>query len=246
MVLISDYISKISETIACGSALVVADSLKKNIKNLEEVIKNGDLVHDDDRVNHEVKETLRSIQSGYAALENLLPKGLVSELISSLGQLADIKVQDTVVAKFNDDSRGNNDLEFKKSYDQFRNECAKVDKLIDGTLDTLDDHQHQIYQKIKMQNDGIQGLAKSSEAAAMVLFKNPKDAIAEENLSSIIGHFTNQIRELQKTLISDDSVFSAHYLLGGASKLLIKFRNEFRCSFIRIERLHSRWRYRAV
>jgi hypothetical protein len=224
---IRDYILMISETIHSNAGKAIIENLGQSVQDMQEITRNAPVNYMDDKANHEAKETLKSIQSGFETLEKLMPRALVSELINSLSQLSDIKIIGAVVADFNEVARSKSGDGFQASYDAFVDEVAKVDKLVLGTLNSLEENQHQIFQKIEMKNAIIQGLADSAQATSKFLMNDPKDKTAQENMTLTVKNFTDMVKELQKTLLSEDNVFGAHDLLAGASILKLTVSNEF-------------------
>jgi hypothetical protein len=216
MIPFDDYISMITVNVPKDCAMSVSHNIKINVQGLDDIIKKAPTDHEDPKLIFDTQETLKSVQKGYETIEKLVPKALACGLFNSLAQLEDIRNKDTIVADLYDTALTSHDID--KELDLFQKECLKVDKLVKGTLGLLNKNQQQIYQKIEMQNSGVQSLAEASESAATIMKKLLGDQIATSNLSTIFFNFNNQIKELKKTLLSDDSVFSAGDLLAGAGK----------------------------
>lgn len=209
----ADCIEMISEHTAKLKGKAVIDNIQENIFELEGISKSK---YDDSISNHNMKEALKAIQNGFENIEKLVPKGLVCELLNSFTQLENIKRKDTVVSNVNDSAYGNEEKHLRKNLDAFQKECKKIGTLVRAALDTLKENQNITYQKLDMLNLGIHNLAEAVEAAAVIVFKNPGNQIAKENLELTFNHFNHQIKELDKSLINDDLVFHAVELVSGA------------------------------
>ncbi|KAI8913670.1 Vinculin/alpha-catenin, partial [Gorgonomyces haynaldii] len=164
--------------------------------------------------NHDAHELERVIQNGFDILESVLPQSLVSQLQQVFGQLQDPNQTDTAVSSL---LQVQDPKVFQKALSDFNGNHQKLDQLVSNVLQTLDPRMGDIHDKVKYQNESVQGLAQVVEANAVVALQHPNDQMVQEAFRSCVDNFASATKELKQTT---EQCFTAPQVIEGTKDCL--------------------------
>lgn len=164
------------------------------------------------KLNHDSKQLIVAVDTCLNALEHNAKRGIIAELIEKLGDLSDTSLINTTVGGLNHGVNQQNPDQVKKSAETFQVESAKLNKLLDVVLQTIDPS-HPSYSIIQALSDRAKLGAPLVNNTAKLYLQHPNDTILSDHLQNVIQTYTEATRGLQKQLVSFENVYTTPELI---------------------------------
>ncbi|KAJ3260967.1 hypothetical protein HK103_006922 [Boothiomyces macroporosus] len=212
----NDKANEILEHIAKEEVHNVAKSINeatgKNVDTFKGLLEEQHALFDEKQLDQDSSSLIAAIDKSGDILESNAINGVISEMITTLGNLSDPSNLSTVIGQMQEQvDKTNPELLGEKAL-VFRDEAKKLDVLVSAALKTVDPTN----QTLPIANAQFEKCQKSLPAviAAVNLYKNhPENALAKDYATKTIGSYADTIKDLTKTLVSQEGVFAAPQLI---------------------------------
>ncbi|KAI8928410.1 Vinculin family-domain-containing protein [Entophlyctis helioformis] len=191
---------------------------------------------DDAQVDEEVRALVEASNSGFDAIETAIRRGLVGELVTTLGTLSEPSHPGTVAATLMASIAAQDTAAISASADQFAQDNRTLNELVQQTLSSTVLASPQLVQEVHIQHARVDGLVPAVTVAAALLASNPKDTLVQEHTKNVMASYVDAAKDLQKVLVSQEGVFQAHDLLFGAKSAFDQHAEALRYAIARQDR----------
>jgi hypothetical protein len=195
--------------------LKVETTAKQIHSQLKEVLDDATLGLHEPKFNHDSRELIVGVDRCINALTCNAQRGLIAELMTVLGDLADTSQLETTVGLLNDGINKANTQMVGKHTAHFDNQASKLNLLMERVLDQIPaDYAsfgviHSLHEKAKL-------VAPQVSTDCKLFQKFPSEPSLTEHTQNVLQSFTEIARGLQRQIASYDAVFTTPELLDGA------------------------------
>jgi uncharacterized coiled-coil protein SlyX len=195
--------------------LKVETTAKQLHSQLKEVLDDATLELHEPKFNHDSRELIVGVDRCMNALACNSQRGLIAELMTVLGDLADTSQLETTVGLLNDGINKANPQMVGKHTNTFDNQASKLNVLMERVLEQIPANYanfgviHSLHEKAKL-------VAPQVSTDCKLFQKFPTESSLAEHSQNVIQAFTEIARSLQRQIASYDAVFTTPELLDGA------------------------------
>ncbi|KAI8896423.1 Vinculin family-domain-containing protein [Globomyces pollinis-pini] len=187
---------------------------KVNAEQLNEALKDASLVLNEAELDHNGKQYLLALSSTPQVLESNIQRGIIATLISTLGNLSDPSMTETVVGKLTTGVLDENIPMVKQQTMEFETCTGTLDKLLTHVMANLDSS-NPYYGTLTSLQEKSKTMGQSVIACSQLYQKHPNDN-SKDHLQNNILSFSNVAMGLQKLLVSTDAIYPANDLIQAA------------------------------
>ncbi|KAH6566888.1 hypothetical protein BASA50_002594 [Batrachochytrium salamandrivorans] len=178
-------------------------------------ISNGTLARKS-AVDTEIRDLTLAIDQGFTTLEAGVSRGLVGDLITTIGTLSDSTRVGSLVSTMLSSALSQDAFTAAISTNQFICENQKLGKLVHHSLAIKGILNPQLCQQVAMQYSRVEGLGPAVSLAAGLISSNPADSHFQEHFKTVMASYIEATRDLQTSLVTQEGVFSADDLIFGS------------------------------
>ncbi|KAJ3273104.1 hypothetical protein HDV01_004743, partial [Terramyces sp. JEL0728] len=183
-----------------------------NIELFKTLLEDQHVMFNENQLDHDSAHLINALDKSGDILQANATSGVISELITTLGNLSDPANLSTVVGQMQEQVRCTNpELLGEKSL-VFHDEAKKLGELVTAALKSVDPTN----QTLPVANAQFEKCQKALPAviAATNLYKNhPENELAKDYATKTINSYADAVKDLTKTLVSQEGVFAAPQLI---------------------------------
>ncbi|KAJ3322065.1 hypothetical protein HDV06_003666 [Boothiomyces sp. JEL0866] len=209
---VNEILKSIAKEDVHNIAKGINQATEKNVDDFKTLLEDQHVLFNEKQLDHDSSSLIAAIDKSGDILESNATNGVISELITTLGNLSDASNLSTVIGQMQEQvEKTNPELLGEKSL-VFHDEAKKLDALVNAALKTVDPSN----QTLPIANAQFEKCQKSLPAviAAANLYKNhPENDLAKDYATKTISSYADSVKDLTKTLVSQEGVFAAPQLI---------------------------------